>query len=111
MCADPRRVVSGLASRLGLEPSFYDDYAFVPANPTVRVRSSTIHRLVRRLAPAVPKNRLTRFVYRLYLASQRQGRPETSSDDLVTLAELDDYYEPWNSRLAEVFGIDLSVWQ
>jgi Sulfotransferase domain len=110
MCADPRTVVAALAARIDVDPGFYADYAFAAANPTVRVRGPRLHRLARRLARVVPRNRVTSAGYRLYLALQQRGRPRPSPEDAEALAELDEHFAPCNERLARAFDLDLGAW-
>ncbi len=110
MCEDPLAVVSDLADRIGIDPSFFDGHEFPVLNATIRMRSYRLHSLVRRISQAIPKIRVTSAGYRLYLAAQRRGRPPASPEDLQALAELDEYFAPWNQRLASEFGLDLGVW-
>ncbi len=112
LMSDPRRQLESLAKALGLDPGFYRDYAFPRINETFRVRSHRTHRLARALRPLVPRNRWTLGLYRAYLRWQRRpGASDTSAEDRQAIRRLDDYYRPYNERLAKRFGLDLEPWE
>lgn len=106
---DPRQFVQGLAGRVGLDASFYEDFVFRKENRTVAMRSLRVHRMMRRLAQFVPRNSWTRSVYGLYL--KVQGRPPgkaTANED--TRKQLRALYADSNSELAAMFDLDLTAW-
>ncbi|MFK7739353.1 MAG: sulfotransferase domain-containing protein [Planctomycetota bacterium] len=106
---DPRRFVQGLAARVGLAPSFYDDFAFRKENRTVAMRNLRVHRMMRRLAQFVPRNSLTRSAYNLYLKAQGKPASKLSSND-DTRQKLHSLYASSNDRLATMFDLDLDAW-
>jgi len=106
---NPRAFVQGLARRIGLAPSFYDESSFRRENQTVTVRSHRVHSVVRRLAPAVPRTAWTRSVYRWYLKMQ-QRRRAGSAVRASARERLAAHYAEANRELAERFGLDLSEW-
>ena len=67
---DGRGFMETLARDIGIDPAFYRDRRLAARNPSVSIRSPTIHRVVRGLAPVIPKTRLTRAVYDQYLRIQ-----------------------------------------
>ena len=108
---EPRPRLEALAESLGLDPTFYRNYSFPRVNKTFRVRSHRTHRLARALRPLVPRNRWTLGLYEGYLRLQRRPGPAPiSAEDQEALHRLDDYYRPYNERLAERFGLDLGAW-
>ena len=121
MRENERRFMLGIADRLGIDPSFYDDYDFPRKNATVQLRSSALHRgrlWLSRLKPGrlLPEGRLKRLAQRGFRRSYTRLNIEgvgyeVSVEDRTVLAELDREFEPANQRLAETFGLDLSAWQ
>jgi hypothetical protein len=114
MARDPRTFVRALAERLGLDPSFFDDYEFTRWNESFQIRSPRIHTMRRKIGrrlPAGARRRLkgtTASAYaRLNVGSAERAR---TSDEAAVMAELDDYFEPFNERLAELTGLDLTPW-
>jgi hypothetical protein len=111
---DPRSFVQAVAGRLGLEPSFYDEYAPRAENPSSRVRSAWLHRARRRAGRHVSRRTRERLkavtagAYALVNVESSGGR---TSDEADVLAELDAHFEPFNERLAALTGLDLAAWR
>ena len=112
LSAEPKTVTT-LASELGLDPTFYDDYDFPRLNRTFRARSPWLHRWARALRPRVPRHPATLALYRFYLRFQKRRRaPEPRpAEDLEWLARLDQRFLEANQRLAETFDLDLDPWR
>lgn len=112
---DPRSFVKAVAVRLGLEPSFYDDYAPPTENRSSRVRSTWLHRARRRAGRHVSRRTrervksVTAGAYSLVNVESSGSR--RTSDEADVLAELDAEFEPFNERLAELTGLDLTAWR
>lgn len=107
---NPRDAVVELSTWLGIDATWYDHYDFSTANPTIHIRRRGLHRLARRVAPLVPTGRIKQVVKRLYMAAQRQPPSGMSEEDRQMLDALRVHYRPYNERLAERFGLDLSCW-
>ena len=121
MRQDQRRFMRDVAGRLGIDPSFYDTYEFPKKNATVQLRSSGLHRAriafarlkPGRLLPDGPVKRSVQATFRRAYARmnvESVGYQEMA-EDRAALAELDREFAPYNRRLAEAFGLDLSVWE
>jgi hypothetical protein len=112
MRADPKAAVQGLCGWLGIDPSFYDNYDFEARNRTVPVRSRKLQKFARTIAGKVPSGPLKDAVTRAYYALQSKPRnePRTEADEAV-IAELDEYFRPYNERLAREFGLNLESWK
>jgi hypothetical protein len=104
-----------VAARVGLDPDFYDTYAFGRKNTTYRIRRPWLHltrRAVgRRLSPAT-RRRLkaaTAGAYaRINVEPVRDGQ---AGDETDVLRDLDRAFAPYDERLAELTGLDLSAWR
>jgi len=112
---DARAFARMVAGRLGLDPSFYDAYAFPRKNRTIRIRNQRVHRARRSIGarlPATMRKRLKALTAGTYALVNVDRSPiRRTSDDEQYLAELDRAFEPYNERLAQVTGLDLTAWR
>jgi hypothetical protein len=112
---DPQSFAKAVAARLGLEPSFYDEYAPSTENRSSRVRSAWLHRARRQAGRHVSRRTRERLkavtagAYALVNVESSGGR--RTSDEADVLAELDAEFEPFNERLVELTALDLSSWR
>lgn len=111
---EPRAFMRDLAQRLGIDPAFYDGYDFPRKNETIHVRHPALHRSARRLNELFARaggEGLKSVMKNVYLKAQsdrsRQGK---TAEDRQTIAELDRGFQPYNQRLADELGLDLSAW-
>jgi hypothetical protein len=111
MRLDPKRVMEGFASWLGIDPSFYAGFDFTPRNKTVSVRSGKVQRLARAFAGNIPAGPVKDSLKRVYLVLQSKPPQPASEADEETLATLEDDFRPHNRRLANEFNLDLSAWE
>lgn len=118
---DARGFMRGFASRFGIDPAFYDRYGFAARNPTYRVRSPRLHRVRTRLANLrlgrlLPDGSGVDVVRRGFRRSYARLNVERATyqqtdEDRAVLADLDREFAPYNGRLADRFGLDLSSWE
>jgi hypothetical protein len=111
---DPRAFTRGIASRLGINPSFYDSYTFPRKNRTIRIRNQWVHRARRSVGAhlsGATRKRLKAATARAYAVVNVDTSPILrTSDEEQVIAELDRAFEPYNEQLAEVTGLDLRTW-
>lgn len=111
---DQRGFARMVAERLGIDPSFYDSYTFPRKNRTIRIRNQWVHRARRGIGarlPATTRKRLKAATAGAYALVNVDRSPiRRTSEEEQVLAELDEEFEPYNHRLAEVTGLDLSAW-
>jgi hypothetical protein len=112
---DPAAFMRSVAEEFGVEPSFYDSYSFARKNTTFRIRRPWMHRIRRgvgRHLPADTRKRIkasTASAYaRINIEPARRSR---TSADAEALVALERYFAPYNERLAEVTGLNLSPWR
>ena len=81
-------------------------------NETFGVRYPSLHRGVRKLNELVPVVGLKDALKRVYVKAQ-SGRSERgrTAEDLSALEELEREFRPFNRRLADALGLDLSAWE
>jgi hypothetical protein len=111
---DQRQFGRMVAERLGIDPSFYDSYTFRRKNRTIRIRNQRVHQARRRIGARLPttaRKRLKAASARAYtLVNVDRSPTRRTSEEEQVLAELDQEFEPYDQRLAEVTGLDLSAW-
>ena len=111
MKRDARAFMQDLARRVQIDPAFYDAYDFPLRNETLSIRHAALHRRARRLNGLVPRGPLRGLVKSLYLRTQSAPKgSEKSPADRRALTELEREFRPYNQRLAERLGLDLSSW-
>jgi hypothetical protein len=111
MIQQPRRFMLNLAERLGIDPSYYETYAFQQHNQTVFVKNPLLHRRLRKLAALVPAGMLKERLKTLYFRRQgHSGREEMSSKDRDALLTLARDFRPYNARLAQEFQLNILSW-
>ncbi|HJU56723.1 MAG TPA: sulfotransferase domain-containing protein [Pyrinomonadaceae bacterium] len=107
----PRAFMQDLARRVRIDPAFYDSYDFPVMNETVNIKHPSLHRRVRKLNGLVPRWPLKGLMKSIYLKSQSaQTVNEKTPEDRRALTELEQEFRPYNQRLAEGLGLDLSAW-
>ncbi|HVF44245.1 MAG TPA: sulfotransferase domain-containing protein [Pyrinomonadaceae bacterium] len=110
--ANPRAFMKEFAARVGLDASFYDSYDFPPKNETFGVKYPTLHRGVRRLNELVPAAGLKGALKKVYLRAQAGGGSNGKTpEDARALEELEREFRPFNRRLADELGLNLSAWE
>ena len=108
---DPKSILKTIAGRLGIDPSFYDQYDFPAQNETYRIRNTFLQSLnqrVRDLIPGSPLRDALRAAYRQ--VNTDTNRPGLSYEETQTLVGLDAEFADDNRRLAAEFGVDVSPW-
>lgn len=110
--SNPRAFMKGFAERVGVDASFYDSYEFPLKNETFGVRYPSLHRGVRKLNELVPAAGLKDALKRVYVKAQ-SGKASNgrTPEDLLALEELEREFRPFNRRLSDELGLDLSAWE
>lgn len=110
LARDPRDLMRRVAAWAGLDPAFYDTYAFRSENESYAPRSRALQAVNLAVRRRLPKGRFygaLRNVYRQLNTKKADGPDAT---DRAALADLRAEFEPFNRRLARSFGVDLDGW-
>lgn len=109
---DPRSAMKSLATQLGIEPDFYNDFDFAVRNETVAIRSRRLHRLGLRLQSMVPLA-VQDALLPIYLKLNGAGRPKASAELKAQTNALKAEFAASNRELARCFpeSIDLELWK
>ncbi|MCS3657832.1 hypothetical protein GGQ11_002632 [Salinibacter ruber] len=111
MVADPKATCCRLASVVGVDPEFYEDFEFEARNATYTVASPLLHSLVRNIGKRIPESWMKRLAKRAYMSGAITKQTTRSQEAEQALNRLEEYYAPYNERLAEEFDIDVSSWR
>jgi hypothetical protein len=107
---DPRTLVKDVATFAGLDPGFFEDFAFQAFNQTVAVRSRVVQNLNIAVRALLPKGRFYDAGRRLYRRVNTKAPAAKTELDIETLVQLKSYFQESNQRLSGEFGLDLSSW-
>jgi hypothetical protein len=113
---DNRSFMQNVAASLEIDPSFYETYDFPLKNLTYQVKFQALHRVRsavgRRIPRGAAKTLLHKATRRTYSAINiERTRPAKTRDDFEVLAELEREFAPYNTRLSQELGVDLSAWR
>jgi hypothetical protein len=110
LVTDSRRAMRQLAVRLGIDPSFYDTYAFEPENTSYVARSAMLQDLNIRIREYLPKGRLYEMARSLYRAANTR-RPNGDHSDPDLDRDLAEHYSPMLVELEQEFSLNLGKWR
>jgi hypothetical protein len=113
---DNRSFMKDVAEALRLDPGFYDTYDFPFKNLTYQVKHQSLHRVRSVVGHRIPRGPAKDIVHkatrRAYAAINiKRARPEKTADDYDVLVELDREFTPYDKRLEQELGVDLSAWR
>lgn len=109
----PREVLAEICRRVGIDPTFYDNYAFTPMNRTLA--KSPSHSPLRRFAMflnrLVPAGRLHDSMARAYRRLwPGQFLGLAAGDETAAMMALGAYFAPHNQMLSERYAVDVTSW-
>ncbi|ELR96305.1 sulfotransferase domain-containing protein [Gloeocapsa sp. PCC 73106] len=108
---EPRKFIQNLATKLKIDPEFYNKYDLSPRNEGLKIKNQVIHRNARKIAKKIPKSLLKNLLIDKYLGIFTSKKSKNiSQEDQKTLQQLDEYFAPFNQSLAKEFNLDLSLW-
>jgi hypothetical protein len=111
MVRRPRDFMWGFCAQVGIDPDFYATYAFDKKNETVQIKNQSLHRQAWKIGRRLSKNPLKSLLKAVYYRLQAAAPESMTDDDKSTLNMLAQYYQPYNRRLTEELGIDLTAWE
>jgi hypothetical protein len=108
---DCRGFMRGLAQRLGIDPGFYDSYAFPAENQTYAVRSNALQKLNIAVRALLPQGAVYTAVRKLYrsINTTRVSTEENEVDTAIDAAVAQRYADA-NQELAREFNLDIGLW-
>lgn len=111
LVANPKRFMAELAGRMGIDPDFYETYAFPSENETYVVRSGALQELNIRLRALLPQGRFYNLLRRAYRAANTRPASRSGNVDSLVERKLSQRYLPMIAELEQDFGLDLSRWR
>jgi hypothetical protein len=111
MRTDAIGFMRSVAADAGLDPSFYDSYAFPRVNESAEVRWQWLERARPAVARVVPGGIVKRAARRIHgTVNTRAATSGPTDEDRTVLRELDAEFASDNARLASMFSLDLESW-
>jgi hypothetical protein len=107
---NPKQAMRELATWLGIDPQFYEDFDFAIRNETVAIKRKMLHQLGLRIQPWVP-HWMQEKLLPLYLKINAGKRPQATAEERRLTEQLKHSYQSSNQELSKLFPeLDLSPW-
>lgn len=106
---DPTGFMTGIAAWCGIDPGFYEGYAFPRENPTYVPKNRALQRLNIALRNHLPKGRLYAAARRAYRGLNTRA-PESNAAEAAAMDRLRRDFAETNQALARAYDLDLSAW-
>lgn len=110
LVSDSRAIMKDVAVRLGIDPSFYDDYGFPAENSSYQARSGALQDLNIRIRGRIPKGCFYDVLRRFYRMANTRT-PTNPAPDEATVQRLTELYRPMLHQLERDFDLDLTKWR
>jgi hypothetical protein len=111
LAADNKGFTQRVAQWLGLDPAFYDSYAFPRENETYAPKSRVLQNINVAVRGMLPKGRAYEAMRDMYRRMNTQKPEGPQAGDAALLADLRSQYVPHNEKLAKMFDLDISAWR
>jgi hypothetical protein len=115
---DPLTFMRRLCGVLNIDGRFYDSYSFVKKNVTYRIRSQTMHLMVKAIKrryssprPPVVQILLQKLYGFFMFINSDESHRKITSEDAEVLSQLTREFQPFNDTLARLLGLDLTLWE
>jgi len=107
----PENFMRRMCQVLDIDPAMYKTYPFAVHNKTHHVKNQKFHQVRRKMRGKIPSQRISHMLSRVYnCLNIKPAVKKFTREEFSVLEQLRDEYSPYNLQLANVFGIDLSVW-
>jgi len=110
LVSDSRTMMRRVAGKLGIDPSFYDRYAFPRENSTYVARSGALQDFNIWLRARLPQGPIYNAVRQLYRAINTQP-PTPKAHDVELERTLAEHFGPMFEELERGFDLDLTRWK
>ncbi|WP_019503960.1 sulfotransferase [Pleurocapsa sp. PCC 7319] len=108
MIANPQATLIKLAESLGIDANFYKEFYFEQRTKTIVIKNRFAHEMLLKLAPYIATSKIRGLLKSLYIQLNSSApKPATSE----SLTRLDNYFQPYNQKLAEEFNLNLESWK
>lgn len=110
LIADQRGLTRRVAEWVGLDPAFYDDFAFPRENETYAPRNRMLQSVNVAIRGLLPKGAFYENLRGFYRKLNTRAPDGLSEKEDAEIARLRGDFTEANARLAEAFDLDLSGW-
>lgn len=110
LASDSRAAIRRVVGELGIDPSFYDQYAFPRENSTYVARSGALQDFNIWLRSRLPQGAVYNAVRQVYRAINTQP-PTLEARDVELERTLAERFAPMLAELERDFGLDVTAWK
>lgn len=107
MVSNPQKTMTDLAKKLDIDSNFYQNFYFEKRTKTVTIKNRFTHQLLIKLAPYLGTSKLRALLKSLYFRLNSSPPKPANSE---SLERLEEYFQPYNQKLAEKFDLNLEPW-
>lgn len=107
---DSKRLTQEVASWIGLDPAFYETYAFPRDNETYAVRNNALQRVNVALRELLPRGAAYRALRSVYRRMNTRAPTGPDAEDRALVAELKQEFAQANAILRDEFKLELPGW-
>jgi len=112
LTANPQNTCRRLATKLGVDRSFYDDFDFRSRNTTYRPILHSLQTLARSINRQMPDGLIKKIAKQAYKTFATSSvAPDRTSEDEQALRRLREHYAPYNERLSDEFDVSVEEWR
>lgn len=111
LIADQRGLTKRVADWVGLDATFYDDFAFPRENETYAPRNRLLQNVNVAVRGLLPRGAFYENLRGLYRRLNTRKPDGASEAERAEIARLRSEFTQSNARLAQEFGLDLSAWR
>ncbi|HMT30084.1 MAG TPA: sulfotransferase domain-containing protein [Bacteroidia bacterium] len=120
MKKDPLKICKELFEILGVDPHFIPDVSVIH-NKSARAKNVLIARIIEKLRNnhnfikkfaknILPHETFTKIGYQL-IEMNKSSKKKIEPLNPVVRAKFEDFFRPYNQKLADLTGMDLSIWE
>jgi hypothetical protein len=99
-----------IATHLGIDSSFYENYDFQIKNKSYNVKNQRVHRWKRAVSPYVKSKAIRSFLSGIYQSTNISDLPKLARYEKSEIDQLALQFDDSNRRLEVEFGLDLTCW-
>lgn len=109
MMKNPVPILEEISNYLGIDSAFWKNHELVHRNESVKTKSKWLHNTGVKLTPYIPQW-VQNQLLPLYMKINAGPVPKITAEEKEELSKLEEVFTSYNSELAELTGLDTSIW-